>query len=545
MSKFNQSRRRFLGQSGLGLVALTTLPSISNAMESMGMGRMGMGGMHNSMGSEVNYPKLTPNKSNPNFHPDVELDLVCKPIEISILKGAATKVLHYQATLIKGPKDTVVDIPHSYLGSMIRLQKGQKVRINFHNALSQSSVVHWHGLHVPQVMDGHPQYAIESGETLVYEFEVMNRANMNMYHPHPHGATAKQVYFGLAGAVIVNDDEEAALDLPSGEYEIPLVIQDKQFDSDNQLVYSPNRHQRMTGVTGDNILVNGQANFHLEVESRAYRLRVMNGSTSRIYKLAWDDGMPMTIIGVDGGLLEQPEVKPYVMLAPGERLDVWADFSARNEGSQLTLKSLAFSGVMPKMAMGMNRSSLAVGSEYPICTIKVTRKVSESHKLPTKLAKIHRYGIHETANPNNPLPISISESPMSMLLNGRAYEFNHPLPSERVKMGSIVLLEIFHAQSNMGMGGGMGGMNMTMPHPIHLHGQQFEIMSRSISGDTSDYDTVREGFIDSGLKDTVLVMPMERIKMIKPFQDFKGLYLYHCHNLEHEDMGMMREFLVE
>lgn len=545
MSKFNQSRRRFLGQSGLGLVALTTLPSIANAMESMGMGRMGMGGMHNSMGSEVNYPKLTPNKSNPNFHPDVELDLVCKPIEISILKGAPTKVLHYQATLIKGPKDTVVDIPHSYLGSMIRLQKGQKVRINFHNALSQSSVVHWHGLHVPQVMDGHPQYAIESGETLVYEFEVMNRANMNMYHPHPHGATAKQVYFGLAGAVIVNDDEEAALDLPSGEYEIPLVIQDKQFDSDNQLVYSPNRHQRMTGVTGDNILVNGQANFHLEVESRAYRLRVMNGSTSRIYKLAWDDGMPMTIIGVDGGLLEQPEVKPYVMLAPGERLDVWADFSARNEGSQLTLKSLAFSGVMPKMAMGMNRSSLAVGSEYPICTIKVTRKVSESHKLPTKLAKIHRYGIHETANPNNPLPISISESPMSMLLNGRAYEFNHPLPSERVKMGSIVLLEIFHAQSNMGMGGGMGGMNMTMPHPIHLHGQQFEIMSRSISGDTSDYDTVREGFIDSGLKDTVLVMPMERIKMIKPFQDFKGLYLYHCHNLEHEDMGMMREFLVE
>ena len=545
MSKFNQSRRRFLGQSGLGFVALGTLPSIANAMESMRMGRMGMGGMLNSMGSEVNYPKLTPNKANPNFHPDVELDLVCKPIEISILKGAPTKVLHYQATLIKGPKDTVVDIPHSYLGSMIRLQKGQKVRINFHNALSQSSVVHWHGLHVPQMMDGHPQYAIESAETLVYEFEVMNRANMNMYHPHPHGATAKQVYLGLAGAVIVNDDEEAALDLPAGEYEIPLVIQDKQFDSDNQLVYLPNRHQRMTGVTGDTILVNGQANFHLDVESRAYRLRVMNGSTSRIYKLAWDDGMPMTIIGVDGGLLEQPEVKPYVMLAPGERLDVWADFSTRNEGSQLTLKSLAFSGVMPKMAMGMNRSSLAVGSEYPICTIKVTRKVSESHKLPTKLAKIHRYGIHETANPNNPLPISISESPMSMLLNGRAYEFNHPLPSERVKMGSIQLLEIFHAQSNMGMSGGMGGMNMTMPHPIHLHGQQFEIMSRSISGDTSDYDSVREGFIDSGLKDTVLVMPMERIKVIKPFQDFKGLYLYHCHNLEHEDMGMMREFLVE
>ena len=548
MTECNQSRRRFLEQSSLGLVSLTTLPSLANAMESMRMGGgMGMGGMHNSMGGDMNYPKITPNKANPNFHPDVELDLVCKPIEIAILQGLPTKILHYQATLIKGPKGTVVDIPHSYLGSIIRVQKGQKVRVNFHNALSQSSVVHWHGLHVPQMMDGHPQYAIESGETLVYEFEVVNRANMNMYHPHPHGATAKQVYLGLAGAVIVNDEEEAALDLPSGDYEIPLVIQDKQFDSDNQLVYSPNMHQRMSGMIGDKILVNGQANFHLDVASRAYRLRVMNGSTSRIYKLAWDDGMPMTIIGVDGGLLEQPEVKPYVMLSPGERLDVWADFSARNEGSQLILKSLAFSGVTPKM--GMNHSGLAVGSEYPICTIKVTRKVSESHKLPTKLAKIHRYEIHETANPTNPLPIGISESPMSMLLNGRAYEFNHPLPAERVKMGSVQLLEIFHAHGDMKMGGGgmggMGGMNVSMAHPIHLHGQQFEIMSRSISGDTTDYDTVSEGFIDSGLKDTVLVMPMERVKIIKPFQDFKGLFLYHCHNLEHEDMGMMREFSVE
>ncbi len=546
MAKFNQSRRRFLTQSSLGLVSLTGLPHFAHAMESMRMGvGMGMGGMHSSMGSEVSYPKLTPNKANPNFHPDVELDLVCTPTEVSILKGTPTKVLRYQATLIKGPKETVVDIPHSYLGSIIRLQKGQKVRVNFHNALSQSSVVHWHGLHVPQMMDGHPQYAIESGQTLVYEFEVINRANMNMYHPHPHGATAKQVYLGLAGAVIVNDEEEAALELPSGEYEIPLVIQDKQFDNENQLVYSPNMHQRMSGMVGNTILVNGQANFHLDVASRAYRLRVMNGSTSRIYKLAWDDGMPMTVIGVDGGLLEQPEIKPYVMLAPGERLDVWADFSARNEGAQLTLKSLAFSGVSPRM--GMNHGGLSVGSEYPICTINVTRKVSDSHKLPTKLAKIHRYGINETANPNNPLPIAISESPMSMLLNGRAYEFNNPLPSERVKMGSVQLLEIFHAHSEMRMGGGMGmgGMNVSMAHPIHLHGQQFEIMSRSISGDTTDYDTVSEGFIDSGLKDTVLVMPMERVKIIKPFHDFKGLFLYHCHNLEHEDMGMMREFSVE
>lgn len=563
MSTFNESRRRFLGQSGLGLLGLTAVPNLARAMEGMGM--------HGNHGSTIEMPKFIPTKASPNFHPDVELDIFCKPSTIQILNGSKTSVLQYAVRLIKGAKDTVTEIPNSYLSPIIRFQKGQKVRIHLHNALSQPTVAHWHGLHVPQLMDGHLQYAIDSGETLVYEFEVLNRAGMNIYHPHPHGATAKQFYLGMGGAIIVNDAEEAALELPSGEFELPIVIQDKQFDSDNQLIYSPMMHQKMTGFTGDTILVNGHPNAHFDVASRAYRLRVMNGSTSRIYKLAWDDGMPVTVIGVDGGLLEQPETKPYVMLAPGERLDVWADFSGRNEGSQLTLKSLAFSGVLPKMGMGMHKGALPVGSEYPICTMRVTRKVSDSPKLPMQLSKFKHYEISDTANPNNPLPIGISEAPMSMLINGKAYEFNNPLPFERVKLGSVQLIEIFHAHGDMknmkmdndaktneyeqhksggesksgGMGMMGGKMDLSMAHPIHLHGQQFQIVSRSFSGDSTAYDTVREGFIDSGLKDVVLVMPMERIKIIKPFQDFKGLFLYHCHNLEHEEMGMMREFSVE
>lgn len=559
MTTFNESRRRFLGQSSLGLLGLTAVPNLARAMEGMGM--------HNRHTDEMMMPKITPNKASPNFHADVELDLFCKPNAIQILDGSKTNMLQYTARLIKGPKDTLTSLPNSYLGDIIRFQKGQKVRINLHNGLSQPSVTHWHGLHVPQVMDGHPMYFIDPGETLVYEFEVVNRAGMNIYHPHQHGVTGKQVYFGLAGALIINDEEEAALDLPSGEFEIPLVIQDKQFDSDNQLIYTSMMHSKMTGFTGDKILINGRPNAHFDVASRAYRLRVMNGSTSRIYKLAWDDGMPVTVIGVDGGLLEQPEVKPYVMLAPGERLDVWADFSGRNEGSELTLKSLAFAGVLPKMGMGMNKGAIPVGSEYPICRIRVTKKVSETHKLPMQLSKFKRYEISDTANPNNPLPIGISEAPMSMLLNGAPYSFNNPLPFERVKVGSIQQIEIFHAhgaggmkmdegakhesgemkRGGMGMNRGMGGgmMDLSMAHPIHLHGQQFQTVSRSFSGDSTAYDTVREGFIDSGLKDVVLVMPMERVKIIKPFQDFKGLFLYHCHNLEHEDMGMMREFSVE
>ncbi|MDO9104303.1 MAG: multicopper oxidase domain-containing protein [Methylovulum sp.] len=558
----NYSRRRFLTQSSLGLLAVSGMPGLLNAME-------GMQAM----------PKIAPRKASPDFKPDVDIELLCKSAAVPILVGKETQVMQYSAKLLQGPKGTVAEIPGSYLGPIIRLQKGQKVRIHLQNGLSEPTVTHWHGLHVPAEMDGHPLYAINPGEQLVYEFEVLNRAGMNIYHPHPHETTAKQVYHGLAGALLVNDDEEAALELPSGDYEIPVVIQDRLFDVHNQLIYARGMHDRMTGFYGDRILVNGRADFQIDVDSRAYRLRFMNGSTARIYKLGWDDGTPMTVIGVDGGLLEKPETKPYIMLAPGERLDVWADFSGRNEGSQLVLRSLAFSGVLPKMGMMMHTSSLPVGSDYPIFTARVTRKVSDSPKLPSSLSKIKWYKTADTANPNSPVPIAISEGHMAMLLNGRPYAYNDVQPSERIPVNSIQLMEIFHAHGGghgkqtandgqgtghqgggmgMGMGGmrhggmGMGGMGggmgmmMTMAHPIHLHGQSFQIVSRSIdAGSEDDYATVREGFIESGLKDTVLVMPGEKVRIIKPFQDFKGLFMYHCHNLEHEDMGMMRDFLVE
>lgn len=631
-AQINQARRRFLTQSALGIFAYASMPSLLNAMQNL----HGM-------------PKMQPKLASPNFNPDVEFELHCKLNAVPILPGEPTQVMQYSAKLLKGPKDTLTEIPGSYLGPIIRLQKGQKVRVRLHNHLAEPTITHWHGLHVPSEMDGGPAYVIDHGVKFVYEFEVLNRASMNIYHPHPHEATARQVYQGLAGTLFVHDEEEAALGLPSGEYEVPIVIQDRLFSENNQLIYARSMHDRMMGFYGDRILVNGKPQFKLEVASRAYRLRILNGSTARIYKLAWDDGTPITAIGVDGGLLTAPETKPYVMLAPGERLDVWADFSGRSVGSQLVMRSAAFSGVLPKMAermmrggmgggmMGgmMHANALPVGSQYPIFSVQVTKKVSDSPKLPSQLSKITRYQLLDTVNPNHPVPIGISEAPMAMLLNGRPYAFNDFLPIEKIPLNSIQLLEIFHAHGGqgghgkdvnsnagatkgegqhdmaamnkengksthatntdnneksggmqhgmmggmgsmggmgrhggMGMGmrhensnsnnemggmmGGMGGMgggmgmSLSMAHPIHLHGQSFQIVSRNTSNtDTEDYATVRDGFINSGWKDTVLVMPGESVRIIKPFQDFKGPFMYHCHNLEHEDMGMMREFLVE
>jgi len=565
----NPSRRRFFAQTGAGLLAYAALPSWLQAME--GMGEM---------------PKMTPNKASANFHADVEIDLLCKPSTVSILPGQPTRVQQYFAKLVKGPANTLTEIPGSYLGPVLRFEKGQKIRINLSSELDEPTITHWHGLHVPALMDGHPLYAIDKGQTFVYEFEILNRAGMNIYHPHPHNATASQVYHGLAGAILVNDEEERRLELPGGEYEIPIVIQDKLFDAQNQLIYAGHMRDRMTGFYGDRILVNGHPDFHLDVASRAYRFRILNGSTARIYKLAWDDNSPITVIGTDGGLLETPVNKPYVMLAPGERLDVWADFSGRNVGSQLVMRSRSFSGVLPKMTErmmgGMHGKTLPVGSDYPIFSVKVTRQVSDSPALPGKLSTYKHYQISDTANPNKPVPIAISEGPMAMRLNDRPYAYNDVLPSERIPFNTLQLMEIFHAHGGsaghkmggmgmmggmkhggdnkeqgggqqmggMGMMGGMGGggmgMMMSMAHPIHMHGQSFQIISRTMEmGGGEDYASVKDGFIEGGLKDTVLVMPGESVKVIKPFQDFKGLFMYHCHNLEHEDMGMMRDFLIE
>lgn len=552
----NNSRRRFLAQTGAGLLAWAGMPGWLHAME-------GMDAM----------PKIAPNKASLNFKADVEINLLCKPSAVAILPGQPTGVLQYSAELVKGPANTLTELPGSYLGPLLRFEKGQKIRINLRNELNAPTITHWHGLHVPAEMDGHPQYAIDKGETFVYEFEMLNRASLNIYHPHPHNITASQVYHGLAGGILVNDEEERRLELPSGEYEVPIVIQDRMFDVNNQLVYVRHMHDRMMGFYGDRILVNGRPEFHLDVASRAYRFRILNGSNARIYKLAWDDNSPLTVIGTDGGLLAAPVKKPYVMLAPGERLDVWADFSGREVGAQLVMSSLPFSGALPGMMSGhmmtggMHGTSLPMGSDYPIFSVKVTRKVSDTPKLPDKLATINRFRLSDTANPDKPVPLAISEAPMAMLLNGRPYAFNDIQPEERIPVNSVQLLEIFHAHGGghggHGMGGGMGmrggmhrmggmgmgggmGMMMSMAHPLHLHGQYFQILSRTLdNGESADYASVKDGFIEGGWKDTVLVMPGERVKIIKPFQDFKGLFMYHCHNLEHEDMGMMRDFLVE
>ena len=219
----------------------------------------------------------------------------------------------------------------------------------------------------------------------------------------------------------------------------------------------------------------------------------------------------------------------------------------------------------------MMGGGLGQGDKFPVATFRVTAKVSDSPALPKNLVPFQRLTERDVDNKNKPIPIGISMQPMRPMLNGKSFSMNRVLDFERVELGSIKKIKIFHDHGAMGtgkmdgdkkmdkdmnmqgggggmrmMGGGMGGgMMMSMAHPIHLHGQQFQVLSREIEGmRQEEYKTVSQGFINSGWKDTVLVMPGEEIVIAKPFEDYKGLFLYHCHNLEHEDLGMMRQFYI-
>ena len=537
MAGHDHKRRQFLQYAALGTVA-AALPSFVLA--------------------EGGKVKSAPSSS---FKPDVEFEITARISEVSIIPGAHTTVFKYHGKLLRGPKNALKTMP-GYLGPILNLSQNQKVRIFFYNELPEPSVIHMHGMHVPQRMDGHPVYAIERGERYVYEFEVKNPAGTNWYHSHTHGMTATQVYRGLAGLITITDEQEQKLELPSGVYDIPITIQDRRFTASNQLQYLHGMRERMVGFLGDTILVNGQANSTIPVKTRAYRLRILNGSNSRIYKLGWEDGTQLVAIGTDGGLLERPENYPYIMLAPAERIELWVDFSGRKVGSDLVLSSLEYQVTMPHMGggmqggrgrvgrgMGMMNGGLLQGESFPIIKFHITERVGDSPGLPEKLVSMRSLTERDISNPDRTVPIDIGMQHMSPQLNGRSFEMHEVMDIERIPVNTIQRIKISNNHGPMGDGvGGMrgrGGMMMSMAHPIHLHGQQFKVLSRTQTDRDSDgYNTVKDGFIGNGWKDTVLVMPGEEIEIIKPFEDYTGLFLYHCHNLEHEDMGMMRNFYV-
>jgi FtsP/CotA-like multicopper oxidase with cupredoxin domain len=525
MGNSRYDRRGFLGLAAGG-AALTAVDGWNIAFAQM----------HSSGASLAPEP-------NPDFIPDVELELTAAGSTAQLQAGQPTRIWRYQGRLIKGPQSAYSTLPGSTM-PVIRVRNGQKLRIFFHNALPEQSIVHWHGLHIVQKMDGHPMYAIAPGQRFVYEFEVNTRAGTYWFHPHPHERTGIQVYRGLAGLFIVEDEEEARANLPSGELDLAWIIQDRRLDSSNQFVYAQNRMDMMMGVTGDRILINGKPDYVESVAATAYRVRLLNGSNSRFYKLGWSDGRPFKLIGADGGLLESAVDKPYVMLAPAERAELWLDLSDEKSGTELTLRSMSFDagmsmgmGGMGGMGMGGMRSGsgLANGAAFDILKVRVDRPGPKAAPLPDRLSVIEWPRIEEAINRDNPRTIRLQMGQGRVSLNGRIFDMEAVAPDERVKLGTT---EVWEFANDSGM--------MLMSHPMHVHNVHFKVIERiQDPRRQAIYAGMQEGLIDEALKDVVIVMPGERVRVLMKFTDNTGLYLYHCHILEHEDIGMMRNYLIE
>jgi suppressor of ftsI/bilirubin oxidase len=462
--------------------------------------------------------------------------LVAKPTRQAILPGKPARMLAYemehQGRTLHNP--------------VLRARTGTPLRIRFWNSLEEPSIVHWHGLKVDSNNDGHPHYAVPGGTTYDYQFTVANRAATYWYHPHPHHLTGKQVALGLAGLLIVEDDEELALqkslDLRLGETDIPLVLQDRSFDDDGQFVYQPTAEDRLHGHFGGEVLVNLTPRPHLHVASRIVRFRILNGSNARLYRLAFRHGerlLDYAVIGTDGGLIDRPRTVQEAFLAPGERMDVLLDLRAAARGDAITLVSLPFdamhveiagsasaqAGHGPRSAHGMP-SIQPDGTELELLRVRVDRRIAYDRPVPQELSFLDPIA----ESPYSPRLVVLDQAQGQWRINGTGYDPDQtPIV---VKRDTVEAWDIRNVQPGM-------------PHPVHIHGFQFRVVSRDGSPDQQRRLAIGPGRLaatDLGWKDTVLVWPNETVRIVTDFSHpFRGdqVYMVHCHNLEHEDGGMM------
>ncbi len=492
--------------------------------------------------------------------PDIVLRLVATPATVSLQRETKTRVLRYSGEVLRGRHDALRPSPGN-LGPTLELRRGERVRIEVLNRVGAPTVVHWHGMIVPSSADGHPHQAVASGAGYTVEFTVRNPAGTYLYHPHPHRITGRQTYHGLAGLLIVREPREEAIGLPAQE--LTLVLQDRRFGDDGRLVFKRSMMDDMNGVLGDRVLVNGIDDAAFKVPPRPHRLRLANVSNARIYKLAWSDDRPMRVVGTDGGLLSRAEgvqERPYITIFPFQRIELVEDFGARADGAEIALVSREFSGLdmMDSMMGGsgmmggvmgggmMGRGGgmggmmgggggmmggmmgSSQGEELHIARFTVSAG-ARSRVTPLELPPLEPLSLEGT----HELHTQLAFRHMRGFLNGRRFDTEDPMAvadDERLPAGRTSVWTFAND------GGGM-----PMPHPIHVHGVQFRIHERS-GGDVPD--DLREGLIDAGWHDTFGIFPGERVRIALAPQA-SGLFMYHCHNLEHEDGGMMRNCLFE
>ena len=397
-------------------------------------------------------------------------------------------------TIIPGKNTTAWMYNGQFPAPTVVASTGSRVTATFRNQLAQDSIIHWHGVLADPANDGHPRQVVASGETRAYDFLINQRAALDWYHPHPHMMTGEQVYRGLAGAFIVRDATDTglagnALGLPVGAYEVPLIIRDVSLDSGGNFQFS----NKSSGFWGNTPLVNGTFNPYLAVNRGVYRLRMLNGCNARVLRLALTNGASFTLIGNDGGLLDGTYTLSEITAAPGERFDILVDFSTLTAGATVMLRD--------------------VDAKWDILEFRGTGIAGAGTLLSGTLSSI--------AALSAPMRTRRFTFDGMTRINGKLYDINavaFTVPFGETERWTFV-------------------KNGNGPHPVHVHGAVFQVQART-GGRSRRYDWER------GWKDTVLVNDGETVDVLIRFDAHRGLYIMHCHQLAHEDAGMMANFEV-
>ncbi|MBK8339753.1 MAG: multicopper oxidase domain-containing protein [Flavobacteriales bacterium] len=418
------------------------------------------------------------------------------------------------------------------LGPTIILQQGQTVTMNVSNQLGEPSTIHWHGMHVPPEADGGPHTPIAAGETWSPSFAVLERASTHWYHPHLHMHTNEHVVKGIAGLIIVRDPLEAALVLPRtyGVDDIPLVLQTKQFDADNQVVVGD--------ALDTHVLVNGTLDPYVDVPGQVVRLRLLNGASERVLNLGFTGNLAFHQIGTDGGLLAAPVQLTRLRLAPGERAEVLVDLSAlQGQSIELVsfgseLPSAIYGAAQPGMGPGQtipNYSSNPLnGNDFSMLEFNVGPPTPNPiTSIPGTLAVLTPWD-EATANATRTFtftPVNMGPTAIQgpFLINGASFDMmniNFDVPLDNIEVWELT-------------------NQSPIAHPFHIHDVQFYILD--INGAAPPPNM-------QGRKDVVLVPAgLGTVRFITRFEDYSSYdvpYMYHCHMLPHEDDGMMGQFRV-
>lgn len=427
--------------------------------------------------------------------------------------------------MIPGNQTVTAAVNGNWWGPTMIWNKGDVVHINLTNKLQDSTTMHWHGMHLPAVMDGGPHQVIPPSTIWQPFWQVTNNAGLYWYHPHLHMTTEEQISSGIGGLIIVRDNMESALPLPRkyGIDDIPLVLTDRRFNSSNQMEVVP---------YGDTMIVNGTIRPQTNVPAQVVRLRLLDAATERSYNIGFSDNRTFYVITTDGGLLNAPVAVTRYLLSAGERVEILVNFTGQT-GQNVNL--MAYNSTLTQnqpggdvFPSGSPFYNFLARKDFNILRLNVVAQTS--NPITAVPASLTNNVFPSEGSANITRVVAISDTTIGPPGAGPTFMINHKLFDINYNNYSVPLnnTEIWQLTSTSGFS-----------HPFHIHDVQFHILTRN---------GVAPPAYEGGWKDVVFVKAGETVRFIAKFEDYADSlhpFMYHCHIALHEDAGMMGQFVVK